>query len=284
MPVKIVTDSTCDLSSQVVRDLGITVVPVYVRFGEKVYRDGIDISHDELYQKLETDHVFPTTSQPSPNDFTDVYKELSKETDEIVSIHVTNKLSGTYNSALQGKAAVKGDCCIEVVDSLSLSMGLGLITMAAARLAKAGEGLQSVMAEVKQAIPQIRLLALFDTLKYLHRGGRIGRATALLGSLLNVKPLLTMKDGEFVPASQARTRARGIERLFDFAKNTLHIQESAVIHSTSPGEANSLRERIASISDEGHQTRLARLGPALGVHGGPGTIGVVVRSKVNDTG
>ncbi len=210
-------------------------------------------------------------------------RSYQRRPDEIVSIHVTNKLSGTYNSALQGKAVVKGNCCIEVVDSLSVSMGLGLITIAAARLAKAGEGLQSVMAEVKQAIPQIRLLALFDTLKYLHRGGRIGRATALLGSLLNVKPLLTMQDGEFVPASQARTRARGIERLFNFAKNALHIQESAVIHSTSLGEANSLRERIASISGEGHQTHLARLGPALGVHGGPGAIAVIVRSEVNST-
>lgn len=278
MTVKIVTDSTCDLSPQVVQELGITVMPVYVRFGEKVYRDGIDISYDELYQKLVTDPIHPTTSQPPPGDFADVYKKLSKETDEIVSIQVTSKLSGTYNSALQGRELVKAGCHIEVVDTLSVSMGLGLIVMAAARLAKAGESLQSVMVEIKQAISQIHLLALFDTLKYLHRGGRIGKAKALLGSVLNVKPLLTLQDGEFVPASQVRTRAKGIERLFDFAKNALNIQELAVIHSTTPDEAGSLREQIGSIFDKS-RIHLARLGPALGVHGGPGTIGVVVREQ-----
>jgi len=278
MTVKIVTDSTADLSPQVAQELGITVVPVYVRFGEKVYRDGIDISHDELYQKLMTNPIHPTTSQPPPADFADVYRKLSKETDEIVSIQVTSKLSGTYNSALQGKELAKAGSRIEVVDSLSVSMGLGLIVMAAARLATAGERLQRVMAEIRQAIPQIHLLALFDTLKYLHRGGRIGKAKALLGSVLNVKPLLIMQDGELLPASQARTRAKGMERLFDFVKNALNIQELAIVHSTTPNEASSLRERIASIFDK-RRIHLARLGPALGVHGGPGTMGVVVREQ-----
>jgi len=280
MTVKIVTDSTSDLSPQVAQELGITVVPAYVRFGEKVYRDGVDISQDELYQKLVVSPIHPATSQPSPSDFADVYCKLAKETDEIVSIQVTSKLSGTYNSALQGRELVTGSCRIEVVDSLSTSMGLGLIAMAAARLAEAGESLPAVMEEIRQAIPSIRVLGVFDTLKYLFRSGRLGKAKALLGSVLNVKPLITMRDGELFPAGQVRTRSKGIERLFDFVKNALDIQELAIVYSTTPDEAGSLKERIASIFDR-ERIHIARLGPALGVHGGPGALLLALREKAS---
>ena len=280
MTVKIVTDSTSDLSPQVAQELGITVVPVYVRFGEKVYRDGVDISKDELYQKLVASPIHPATSQPSPGDFADVYRKLAKETDEIVSIQVTSKLSGTYNSALQGREMAGVGCHIEVVDSLSVSMGLGLITMAAARLAGSGESLPAVMEEIRQCVPRIRTLGVFDTLKYLLRSGRLGKAKALLGSVLNVKPLLTMRDGELLPAGLARTRSKGIDRLFDLVKNALNIQELAIVHSTTPDEAGSLKERIASIFDR-ERIHIARLGPALGVHGGPGTLILALREKVS---
>jgi len=283
MTVKIVTDSTADLPPQLAQELGITVVPVYLRFGDKVYRDGVDISQDELYQKLVESPIHPATSQPTPADFADVYRKLAKETDEIVSIQITSKLSGTYNSALQGRELAATGCHIEVVDSLSGSMGLGLITMAAARLAGAGESLPGVMAEIRQVIPNIHLLGVLDTLKYLLRGGRIGKVKALLGSVLNVKPLITVRDGEVVPAGQARTRSKGIERLHDFVKNALNIQELAIVHSTTPDEAGSLKERIASIFDK-RRIHIARLGPALGVHFGPGTLIVVLREKVSSIG
>jgi len=281
MPVKVVTDSTSDLSPQVAQEMGITVVPAYVRFGEKVYRDGVDISQDEFYRKLVESPVHPATSQPSPSDFADVYRKLAKETDEIVSIQVTSKLSGTYNSALQGRELARAGCRIEVVDSLSVSMGLGLIAMAAGRLAEAGEGLQGVMDEVRQTILHIRILGVFDTFKYLLRSGRLGKAKALLGTLLSVKPLLTMRDGELLPAGLARTRAKGVERLFDFVKNVLNIQELAIVHSTTPDEASLLGERIGSIFAE-ERIHVARLGPALGVHGGPGTLILALREKVSN--
>jgi len=279
MTVKIVTDSTADLPPQLADELGITVVPVYVNFGEKSYRDGVDIGHDEFYQKLAEGPIHPTTSQPPPSDFADVYRKLARETDEIVSIHVTSKLSGTFTSALHGGELAATKRRIEVVDSLSVSMGLGLIVAAAARLATTGENLQRVIAETKDAIPNMHLLGVFDTLKYLLLGGRIGRARALLGSMLNVKPLITMRDGELFPAGQTRTRARGVECLFHFAKNALSIQELAVVHSTTPEEAGSLRDRLGSIFDK-RRTHLTRLGPALGVHGGPGTLLVALREKV----
>lgn len=283
MTVKVVTDSTADLPESTARELGITVVPVYVRFGETVYRDGVDITHDEFYQRLQEGPVHPTTSQPAPADFANVYRELSREADAVVSIHVTSKLSGTCNSALQGKDMTDAKCPIEVVDSCSVSMGLGLIAIAAARVARAEENLPRVMAEARQAINHLRMLAVFDTLKYLLKGGRIGKAKALLGSLLNVKPLLTMRDGELSPVGLTRTRAKGLERLFEMAKNALDIQELAIVHSTTPGEANSLRERIASFLDM-KKIHLSRLGPALGAHGGPGALILALREKVSDIG
>ena len=280
MVVKIVTDSAADLPTQLAQQLGVTVVPVYLRFGDEVYRDGVDIEGDEFYQKLVESPVHPSTSQPTPEDFASVYRELLKETDEIVSVHIPQKVSGTYNSALQGRELAATRSRIEVIDSFSLSMGLGLIVIAAARLAQAGASLPGVMEEIKQAIPQIHLLGVFDTLKYLLLGGRISRAKAIVGSVLNVKPLITMRDGELVPAGLARTRAKGIERLFDLVKNALNIQEVAIVHSTIPDEASSLKERIGSIFS-GEHIHLARLGPALGVHGGPGTLILALREKVS---
>jgi len=283
MTVKIVTDSTADISPELAEELGITVVPVYVRFGEEVYRDGVDIGQEEFYQRLIESPVHPNTSQPTPVDFADVYQKLSQETDEIVSIHVSSRVSGTCNAALQGKEMVGTGARIEVLDSFSVSMGLGLITMAAARLAKAGESLQVVMGEVKQTIPRIRLLGVFDSLKYLLLGGRISKAKAIMGGVLNVKPLITMRDGNLVQAGLARTRGKGTERLFDLARNALGIQELAIVHSTTPDEAGSLKERIASILDR-NRVHIARLGPALGVHGGPGTLILAFREKVSGGG
>ena len=278
MLVRIVTDSTADLSPDLVHELGITVVPVYVRFGHDSYRDGIDISREEFYERLVTSQVHPTTSQPTPADFIQVYKKLSKETDKIVSIHVSGKLSGTYNAALQGKEMTNAKCDIDVIDSESVTMGLGIITLAAARLAASGANLQKVTDEARQAISETHLLGLFDTLKYLLLGGRIGRAKALLGGILNVKPILTLRDGELHPVGNVRTRAKGVERLSDFVKNVLGIQELAVVHTTTPDEAVTLKDRFNSLVDSS-RLHLARLGPALGVHSGPGLLAVVLRKK-----
>ena len=278
MTVKIVTDSSADLPAQLVQELGITIVPLYVRFGEKVYRDRVDISEDEFYQKLLYDPIHPSTIQPTPQDFASVYQKLSLEADGIVSIHISAKLSGTCNSALQGKEMIEKGCPIEVVDSQTTSMGLGLIDIAAAIVAKAGEGLQTVMEEVKQAIPNIHLLFLLDTLEYLLRGGRIGKAKALLGQILNVKPVLILKDGEVVPAGQVRSRSKGIDRLFDFAKSASNIQDLAVVYNTTPDEAQALGERIGTIFTK-EQIKLARVGPMLGVHSGPGALAVAFREK-----
>ncbi len=278
MVVKIVTDSSCDLPAQLVQELGITVVPLYVRFGKETYRERVDISEDEFYHRLQHDPIHPNTIQPSPQDFADVYQKLSAKADGIVSIHISAKLSGTCNAALQGKEMIEKKCPVEVVDSQLTTMGLGLIAMAAAKMAKAGEDLPSVVEEVKRIIPTIHVLGLFDTLKYLALGGRIGKAKALLGSILNVKPMITLKDGEVVPAGQVRTRSKGIERLIDFVKSAANIQDLAILHNTTPDEAQTLAERIGSIFAK-EQIIIARLGTTLGVHGGPGLLFVALRQK-----
>jgi len=276
MAIKVVTDSTADLPSQLAQELGITVVPIYVRFGEEVYRDRVNISEDEFYQRLELTTVHPSTVQPGPQDFLEVYRKLSSEADGIVSIHISGKLSGTCNSALMAKEMMEAGCPIEVIDSQTVTMGLGLIVIVAGTMANAGESLDKVVEGVKQTIPKIHFLALFDTLKYLLLGGRIGKAKALLGSILNVKPMLSLKEGEVVPAGQVRTRAKGIDRLLEFAQNAVNIQDLAIVYSTTPDEAQNLAERIGSIFDR-KRIKIARVGPALGVHMGPGALLVATR-------
>lgn len=280
MTVKIVTDSSADLSPELVREWGITVVPLYVRFGDKVYRDGIDITEDEFYQRLQTDPVHPNTTQPTPQDFTEVYKRLADEADGIISIHISSVLSGTCNSAVQAKETLDTVCPIEVIDSRSLTRALGSLAVLAARLAKEGKSREEILAEVNRAIPDSHVMALFDTLKYLLLGGRIGKARALLGSVLNVKPMLALKDGETVPAGQVRTRSKGLDRLVDFVKSATDVEDLSVIYSTTPDEARTLAERIGEFLP-GIKVNMARLGPMLGVHMGPGALIVAIRGKIN---
>ena len=278
MTIKVVTDSSADLPARLVEELGITVVPLYVRFGDEVYRDRVDISEDEFYQRLLHDPVHPSTTQPTPQDFANVYQKLSKEADGIISIHISAKLSGTCSSALQAKEMVGKGCPIEVIDSQTVTMGMGMTVIVAATMAMSGKGSPQVAKGVKQAMANTSLLGLLDTLKYLALGGRIGKAKALLGSVLSVKPVLTLKDGEVVPAAQVRTRAKGIDKLLEFVENATDIQDLSIIYNTTPDEAQSLADRIGSVYDK-KRIRLARMGPVLGVHCGPGILYVALREK-----
>jgi DegV family protein with EDD domain len=278
MAVKIVTGSTADLPPGVAEELGITVVPLYVRFGDKLYRDRVDISEDEFYDRLVHDPVHPGTSQPTPQDFAVVYKELAKDADGILSIHISGKLSGTCHSALGAKQLLEGSCPIEVIDSQWTSIALGLIAMKLADGAKTGKGLQELAAEAKALIPDIHYLGFFDTLKYLQLGGRIGKAQSLLGSLLNVKPLLTLKEGEFLPIGRVRTYSKAKDRLFEFVKDGGKLDDVAVVHSTTPDEAEAMANRLGSLFDR-KKILIARLGPVLGTHAGPGTLFVLYLSR-----
>jgi DegV family protein with EDD domain len=278
MVIKIVTDSTADLPDNIIKELDIAVVPEYLRFGDQVYRDRIDINEDEFYERLINGPIHPNTAQPTPQDFANIYGTLCQEADSIISIHLSSKLSGTFNSAEQGRKMINTQCQIELIDSQTVSIALGLIVIQAAKMAKSGMSLKQIVDELGQIIPNVRILMLLDTLEYLAKGGRIGKAKALLGSLLKVKPLLTVRDGELVPSAQVRNRSKGTDLLVDFVKNAGEIQDLAVLYNTTPDEARVLVERASSLFPK-DRIILARVGPALGVHGGPGVLAIAVRQK-----
>jgi DegV family protein with EDD domain len=281
MTVKIVTDSGSDITQEEAKQLGITVVPVYLRFGEEVYRDGVDIDSDEFYHKLMDSPIHPSTAAPSPGDFARVYEEIAQETGEIVSIHITSRHSAVCEAALTGKEIAEGKGCrVEVIDSKGVTMWQGLVAIAAAKAAKAGCNLQEVVNKAHETISQMRALALLDTVKYIVKGGRLGKALSAIESMLNVKILITLRDGELRPAKMARTRSKGIDRLREFISSALHIKDLAIVYSTTPDDAQTLAEYAGSLFPD-IVPQIARLGPALGVHAGPGSLIVALREKVS---
>jgi len=282
MTVKIVTDSGSDITQDEAKNLGITVVPLYLRFGEEVYRDGVDIDRPEFYHKLLASPVQPFTSSPSPGDFARVYEEATRETDEIVSIHLTAKHSSTYNAALLGKEiAAKKGCRIEVIDSRGLTMWQGLVALDATKAAEARCNLHQVIDRVRETINQLRALAFLDTLAYAGRGGRLGKAISAIESVLKVKPLLTLRDGELHPAGLVHTRSKGMERIREFLRSALHIEELAIVYSTTPDEAQALADYVILLFPN-LVPRIVRLGPAIGVHAGPGALVAVVKESGRD--
>jgi DegV family protein with EDD domain len=257
--------------------LDITVVPVYLRFGDKVYRDGVDIGPDEFYDKLTTSPVLPSTSAPSAGDFAQAYRDVASSTDEIVSIHITRRHSATYDAALLGRKMIeKTRCRIDVIDSEGVTMWQGLVVLAAARAAEAGCELHDVVEKAQESIQQMRALALLDTVKYIARGGRVGNAFSKVESILNLKALLTLRNGVLQPAGLVRNRSKGIGRLHEFIRSALHIEELAIVYSTTPDDARKLADYTISLFPH-IVPKIVRLGPALGVHAGPGAIITVMR-------
>jgi DegV family protein with EDD domain len=275
MTVKIVADSTSDLPSEVAKELGITIVSLYVHFGTDSYRNGVDLNTDQFYAKLVRTQTLPTTSVPSPGAFVKAYDKLAEETDEILAITISHKLSATYESAMQAVDQKKKKCRVEVIDSQWALMALGLLAIAAAKAANSGASLDEVVALTRKNIPRIDIRIAFDTLEYLRRGGRIGKAQAFFGSLLKVNPILTIKDGETYPAARERSRAKAIDYLYNFATSYSHIEEMAVEHATTPDEAEALVERINAKFPKKHIYR-SKVSPVIGAHVGPRVMGVAV--------
>lgn len=276
MAIKVVTDSCSDITQEEAKKLGITVVPAYLRFGNEVYRDGVDIDCDQFYHKLVTSSIHPSTAAAAPGDFAKIYEEVAKETNEIISIHVTSKHSAMCDAALVGKEiAEKKGSKIEVIDSRGITMWQGLVAIVASHAAKAGCSLQQVVNKAHETINQLRALALLDTLRYAVKGGRLGKTIFAIESKLNVKPLITLHDGEVRPAGLTRTRAKGIDRLREFIAAS-DIDDLAIVHSTTPDDARTLADYARSIFPN-LVPRISRLGPALGVHGGPGALVAIVK-------
>lgn len=278
MKVKVLTDSTSDLPPDITKDLDIGIVPIYVRFGETIYRDGVELSSDDFYAKLDSSPVHPATSQPPPEDFLQAFRSSAQSSDGVISIHVSSKISGTYNSAQLARKMLEDEKPIEVVDSRFNSAGLGLVVIAAARAAKAGGSLAEVLAETHRAIVQINMFGMFNTMKYLALSGRVSKSIATAADFLDVKPLLTFKDGEIVRAGFVRTLAKGMERLYDYVSRKVNVQEIAIVHSAHPEWAGQLKQRLGNLFDE-KKILVSQLGAALGVHGGKGVLLVALRQS-----
>jgi DegV family protein with EDD domain len=276
MKVQVITDSTSDIPAVLTNELGIRVVPIYLRFGEKTYRDGVDITKDEFYSTLTSSPVHPATSQPNPEDFTSVYKEYCDSTKGIVSIHISSKISGVYNSANIAKKSLKSQCPIEIIDSKFNSAGLGLVVTAVARTAQAGASFYEVINEANKAINQVGMFGIFETMKYLARSGRVNKTIAAAADILNVMPLLTFDNGEIVRAGLVRTINKGIDRIHDFVKNNSPIDELTIVHSQVAEQAGQLKKRLSEFIEE-EKINIAELGAGLGVHGGPGVLLAAIR-------
>ena len=230
---------------------------------------------EEFYRRLVHADVLPTTTQPSPGDFAEVYRKLARETDEILVVTLSNKLSGTYQSAIQAKSMVETKCRIEVIDSLLVVMGLGLIVISAAKAAQAGASLDELVALVRKAMPKSHSIMFFDTLKYLAKGGRIGKAQGLLGSMLSVKPILTVKEGEVHPVTRVRSRTAGTDYLYNAVAGFPRIEELAVEHATTPDEADTLIDRLGALFPRDKIVK-STVSPVIGTYVGPHVLSVSV--------
>jgi DegV family protein with EDD domain len=278
MPLRIVTDSVADIPSPIARELGIAVVPLLFRFGEQTFRDGVDMDSDAFYERLRTAEVLPSTSVPTPASFAEAFDAATADGSEVLAITLSSKLSGTYNCALQGKSLAARPQQVEVMDSGWAAIGEGFIVMEAARAAAAGAALDQAREAAREAAGRVDFLAAFDTLEYLRRGGRIGAAAGLVGSLLKINPLISLREGVVHPMGMTRSRAKALDALASFAGKFTRIDELAVGHAACPGDAEQLVERLAVIHPRERILR-TRLTPVMGTHTGPGLIIVAVRGE-----
>ena len=275
MSLRIVTDSTADLSPELVAEHGITVVPASVLFGDEELLDGVDIRSRDFFARLESSSVLPTTSQPAPGAFQAAYEQLAADgATEILSIHVSEKLSGTLGSARQGAQGVEG-ARIECLNSglATMAMGLGVIT--AAKAAARGASLDEARDLTASQFDRTHTYLLLDTLEYLQRGGRIGRAGAAIGTLLRVKPLLTLLDGEVQAAGRVRTRKKALADMLRRVAELGPIEQMMAAHGASPADSEALLRELRAIAPEAEYIT-GEVGPAIGVHTGPGMLACAV--------
>lgn len=273
MAVRVVTDSSADLPKPLVEELGITVVPAIVAFGDESFRDGIDIDHETFYQRLMAGDAAPITSQPSPAQFAEAYAQIGSHADGIVSIHVSAALSGTCNSATQAARPVP--CPIEILDSRTTSSGMGLVVIEAARVAQSGASFGQVLDTAQADIARSQMCFTLDTLEFLAKGGRIGKARRLLGTLLRIKPVLTVRNGVVEPLAQCRTQAQAIGALRRFVDQHRPCKALSVGYSTDRHAAAALADGLGHVFPK-EATLLTRIGPAIGSHVGPGCLSVAL--------
>ena len=274
MTIRVVTDSTSDMPRDVADEFGISVIPQKVIFGDEELRDSIDISGDEFYRRVSSSPNLPTTSQASAGEFKDLYESIADGADGIVSVHVSGELSGTVNSARSGAEQANIGCGVEVVDSRMAGMGTGLIAIAAARAAQAGGDMQAVIDAAQDAVGRCETYVLLDTLEYLQKGGRIGKARAMVATLLSIKPLIILREGVVDELGKERTHKKGMVRLRRTTEEFGPLEDLCVNYTTTPDEAFSFAAELQHLLPEGKQPFTAQIGPAVGTYTGPKALGI----------
>ncbi|MBO8162342.1 MAG: DegV family protein [Brevibacillus sp.] len=287
-PIVILTDSAADIGESYRQPLGIEMVPLKVMFGEDSYLDGVTIRAEDFYVKLKNSAVVPTTSQPSPAEFAEKYKEIVDRHGsdvQIIGIFLSAVLSGTYQSAVIAKSMLDGDIDITLIDSRKASFAHGIVAVEAARAVQAGKSKQQVLDLIARLLDEIQVYFMVDTLEYLQKGGRIGKASALLGSLLNIKPILTLdSSGTVAPFERVRGSKKALNRMLEELK--AYAKEDpvkvAVVHADSRDAASALMERIKT-EFRVTESFVTDIGPVIGTHAGPGTMGCVMFRDLQQT-
>jgi len=280
--IRVVTDSSCDLPSALVEALGIEIVPLTIRFGEEEFVDQVDLTIDEFWSRIEQSPTLPETAAPSPGAFEAKFRDLmNRGATGIVCINLSSHLSGTMQSAQVASAAVAADGPVQVIDSQSASMGLGNLCLTAARRAADGDSLESIVAEVTNRRERTRLFATLDTLEHLKKGGRVGNARALLGTMLSIKPLIEVRDGVVEEAGKVRTRSKALKLLASKAAEG-KVEHLSVLH----GNAHDVDELLDLLDPIFPRDEIitGRVGPVIGTHAGPRVIGVTFQVVTGQVG
>lgn len=275
MTVRIITDTMCDVPEAYVKQYNIRVMPLTVHFGNESYKDGLDITKEEFYAKLEVSENLPTTSQVSPVEFIDVFKEELDKGNEIVCINGSSKMSGTYNSAVLAKNQLDSEK-IHIIDSEGITLGAGMLAIKAARLAEQGMDAKAIEIEIRSSVKSMRYFYIVDTLKYLHKGGRISLSANVLGSILNIKPILTIKDGKLELIEKARGIKKALSIMFNIIKDNGWSLDDKVVginHTIAPENLKQLEEYLISEYNPKEIIR-GEVGSVVATHAGPGAVAI----------
>lgn len=276
--VKVICDSTGDLTPDIVKEYDISIIPLNIHFGQETFQDGVTITPEVFYKKLVSVPIHPTTSAPAPGAFLELYKKLNKDTDEIIVLTISGGISATWESAMQAKNMMEGPCKVEVIDSKLTCGGLFLPALRAAQAAKQGAGLKEITGMVQDVLKRTHAYMIFDTLEYLLKGGRIGKAKALLGSMLKLNPIITLKDGVIETMAKPRSRAKAKDELFNIVSEAGGVEEMVLEAATAFDELNEIAARFSTICPK-EKTYRSTVGPTIGVHAGPSVIAASIIKK-----
>jgi DegV family protein with EDD domain len=271
--VRVVTDSTADLPRPLAERLGIAVVPLTVRFGDRAFQDGVDLSPAEFLAELRAAPELPKTSQPPTTAFEEVFRAATDAGQDVVCVTLAATVSGTHNAARLAAEAVAPER-VRILDSGSASFHTGFGAIAAAEAAQSGGDLAAVEAAARSALGRAHLYAVLETLEYLQKGGRIGKAAALVGSLLSIKPILTVRDGDVLPLERVRTWRKALDRIVELGRAQAPLAGLAVLHVGNPAAADLLADRLTDLVPRDEIVR-GEIGPVVATYAGPGTVGIV---------